>query len=417
MGVIRLRWPGGTARWRLTWLYGALSLGSGAALLAIAALLWGSNTPSGVTVTSPISGRVFQSAGLGRALNSASQVPSSPPHINQVSHARQEVVGQLNDLAFSQHTTDLHQLLLYSALALAILAVLSLAVGWWTAGRILQPLRTITTTAHEISATNLHERLDLDGPDDELKELGDTFDELLGRLEHSFDAQRQFVANASHELRTPLATMRAALDVAMAKPGTIPEQTVQLIDRLRLELDEVDELLESFLILARTQSGSRSDDVVVSLDLLVESAREQNEEGIAAINLDFSEHHDAQAFVSGNEVLLARMVENVFGNAVQHNESGGWVRVRTEVVNGSARLIVENSGPVLSEEAVQDLAQPFRRLSAARTRSDRGVGLGLSIVASIVELHGGRLELHALPDGGFQAIIELPSAEVTTKSS
>ena len=221
----------------------------------------------------------------------------------------------------------------------------------------------------------------------------------------------------SHELRTPLATMRAALDVAMAKPGTIPEQTVQLIDRLRLELDEVDELLESFLILARTQSGSRSDDVVVSLDLLVESAREQNEEGIAAINLDFSEHHDAQAFVSGNEVLLARMVENVFGNAVQHNESGGWVRVRTEVVNGSARLIVENSGPVLSEEAVQDLAQPFRRLSVARTRSDRGVGLGLSIVASIVELHGGRLELHALPDGGFQAIIELPSAEVTTKSS
>ncbi len=326
-------------------------------------------------------------------------------------------MGQLNDLAFSQHTTDLHQLLLYSALALAILAVLSLAVGWWTAGRILQPLRTITTTAREISATNLHERLDLDGPDDELKELGDTFDELLGRLEHSFDAQRQFVANASHELRTPLATMRAALDVAMAKPGTIPEQTVQLIDRLRLELDEVDELLESFLILARTQSGSRSDDVVVSLDLLVESAREQNEEGIAAINLDFSEHHDAQAFVSGNEVLLARMVENVFGNAVQHNESGGWVRVRTEVVNGSARLIVENSGPVLSEEAVQDLAQPFRRLSAARTRSDRGVGLGLSIVASIVELHGGRLELHALPDGGFQAIIELPSAEVTTKSS
>jgi signal transduction histidine kinase len=377
--------------------------------------------PSSFTVSSPLAGRFFQSSGLGRPATSTpmsgSQSASFPPHTNQVAHAQQAVVGQLNDLVINQHTTDLHQLLLYSAFALVILAILSVVVGWWTAGRILQPLRTITTTVRDISATNLHERLGLDGPEDELKELGDTFDELLARLEHSFDAQRQFVANASHELRTPLATMRTALDVAIGKPGTIPEQTVQLADRLRLELDEVDELLESFLILARLQSGSPADDVVVSLEILVEAAREENADAIADLNLDFSEHHDAQALVSGNEVLLARMVENVIANAVQHNEPGGWVQVRSELESGTARLVVENAGPVLSEDAVRDLAQPFRRLSADRTRSDGGVGLGLSIVASIVELHGGRLELHALADGGFQVIIELPHADPTTKSS
>ena len=145
------------------------------------------------------------------------------------------------------------------------MAVLSLAIGWLVAGRFLRPLRTITTTTREISATNLHERLNLAGPDDELKELADTFDELLARLDRSFAFERQFVANASHELRTPLAGMRTSLDVAMAKPGPVPAHIVTLADRLRHELDHVDRLLESFLTLAHTQQGPLADQSTVSL--------------------------------------------------------------------------------------------------------------------------------------------------------
>jgi signal transduction histidine kinase len=370
-------------------------------------------------VSSPVPGRVLTITGLSRSKGEsplANHHVVAPPHFDKVAHQRAAVVGQLKELVTDQHTSDLHQLLLYCALALAIIALLSLVIGWWTAGRILQPLRTITTTARHISATNLHERLGLEGSQDELKELSDTFDQLLGRLEGSFESQRQFVANASHELRTPLATMRTALDVALAKPDPIPEQTVQLADRLRQELDEVDELLESFLILARTQAGSPGEDVLVSLDLLVASARQHNAEAICAMHLDFDEHHDTVVYLNGNEILLARMVENLIDNAVRHNQSRGWVRVHSHVEETTVRLVVENGGPVLNEEAVQELAQPFRRLGAARTGSDTGVGLGLSIVAAIVELHTGRLELHALPDGGFQAIIELPRGDLPTPS-
>jgi len=153
----------------------------------------------------------------------------------------------------TQHSSDRRQLLIASGIAFAIMAGASLAVGWLVAGRFLRPLRTITATTREISATNLHERLNLVGPDDELKELGDTFDELLARLERSFEFERQFVANASHELRTPLATMRASLDVAMSKPGPIPPQFGTLAERLRREFDHVDRLLESLLILAHAQ--------------------------------------------------------------------------------------------------------------------------------------------------------------------
>ncbi len=163
------------------------------------------------------------------------------------------------------------------------MAVVSLAVGWLVAGRILRPLRTITATTREISATNLHERLNLDGPDDELKELADTFDQLLDRLERSFAFERQFVANASHELRTPLAGMRTSLDVAMAKPGPVPPHIGTLADRLRRELDQVDRLLESFLTLAQSQQGPLADESTVSLAELARAAIERRAEAIAAM--------------------------------------------------------------------------------------------------------------------------------------
>ena len=313
-------------------------------------------------------------------------------------------------LSTVQHSFDLHQLLIVSAIALLIMAVPAIAVGWLVAGRLLRPLRAMTTAARNISATNLHERLNLSGPDDELKQLADTFDDLLGRLDRSFQSQRQFVANASHELRTPHATMRVWLDVALAKPGPAPPHMVDLGDRLRHELDHVGRLLDGLLVLARAQQRSATDESTLPLDTVVSAATAQRATLITSKGLDVRHQECPGARVTGTETLLARMVGNVVDNAITHNAPGGWVRIRTGVAGAAARLVVENGGPVLDERDVQALTQPFQRLGIERTGSDLGSGLGLSIVAAIAEMHGGKLELHALAQGGFGVVIELPLA-------
>jgi hypothetical protein len=258
--------------------------------------------------------------------------------------------------------------------------------------------------------TNLHERLRLQGPEDELRRLGDTFDRLLARLESSFESQRQCVANASHELRTPLTTMRASLDVAEGKPGPLPEETVTLVSRLRAELDHVDLLLESFLALARAQRGPDLDETTVPFDELVSKALADHGAALSDKGINIGRERCPGAVVKGSETLLARMVDNIVDNAVKHNETGGWIAIRVQVEGAVARLVVENGGPLLAEESVARLAQPFRRLGADRTGSEDGTGLGLSIIAAIAEAHGGRLELHGLGDGGLQVVVELPLA-------
>jgi signal transduction histidine kinase len=267
----------------------------------------------------------------------------------------------------------------------------------------------MTAAARRISHDSLHERLAVPGPGDELKDLGDTIDELLARLESAFAAQRLFVANASHELRTPLTTIRAALDVAVAKPGPVPPQTMALAARLRRELDHVDELLEGLLVLARAQHGVLPGRAALTLDDLVSRALDDRAGAIAAMELTV-DHAGADARVEGSRVLLRRMVDNVVDNAVRHNEPGGWIRVATKVDGPVARLVVETGGAVLDKDQVAHLAQPFRRLAADRTGSDRGAGLGLSIVAAIAEAHGGRLSLQARPQGGLRVGIVLPRA-------
>jgi signal transduction histidine kinase len=310
----------------------------------------------------------------------------------------------------SQHRADLHHLFVAAGTALVLLAVLSIAFGWLAAGRFLQPLRIITSATREISATNLNERLRLDGPDDEIRELGDTFDALLERLERSFEAERRFVANASHELRTPLATMRASLDVAMAKPGPVPPQTVVLSDRLRRELDHVDRLLASLLTLAQAQRAPAADEVTVSLDALAGAAVEQRSGVISSLGLRVDQERCPDAWVLGSETLLSRMVDNMIENAVNHNERGGWVHLQIAVEGLVVRLVVENGGAVLRPEDVGELARPFKRLGTERTGSERGNGLGLSIVQAIAEAHDGVLELHARVEGGLRVVVTLPRA-------
>jgi len=311
-------------------------------------------------------------------------------------------------------SSDAHQLLIASGIGLALMAGASLVIGWLVAGRFLKPLRTITATTQEISATNLHERLDLSGPDDELKELADTFDQLLDRLERSFAFERQFVANASHELRTPLAGMRTSLEVAMAKPGPLPPHIRTLADRLGRELDQVDRLLESFLTLAHTQHGPPSDESTVSLAELARVAIQRPADTISAMDLHVEQHQGPAAWVTGPEVLLSRLVENVINNAVVHNLPGGWVRVITAERADRAYLVVENGGPVLHPDQVKQLTRPFQRIGAERTGSDGGSGLGLAIVSSILEVHAGTLDLQALADGGLRVAISLPLAVGTS---
>ncbi|MCU7726043.1 ATP-binding protein [Actinoplanes sp. KI2] len=296
------------------------------------------------------------------------------------------------------------QLVFGLVVGMVVALLLSLVLGRLLAGRVLKPLRVITAATRRISADNLHQRLAVQGPADEVKDLADTIDGLLGRLEESFAAQRRFVADASHELRTPLATMRASLDVAMAKPSPVPAETAVLADRIRAELDRVDRLLEGFLVLARAQHGALDDRSAVSLGALAREALPAS-----STNLEVYADLDADVVTEGNPVLLARLVGNVIDNAIRHNVSGGWVRVSVSGVSGVARLVVQSSGPVLDPSQVARLGRPFQRLGAERT-GDGGTGLGLSIVAAVASAHGGSVSLTALPAGGLTVTVDLPLA-------
>jgi hypothetical protein len=308
------------------------------------------------------------------------------------------------------HLVDLHQLLAQSGVALAIMTGVSGVLGWLVAGRVLRPLRAMTSATRRISEENLDQRLALPGPRDELTELADTIDGLLERLEAAFEAQRRFVANASHELRTPLATMRASLDVAIAKPVPVPEHIRILENRLRQEFDRIERLLEGLLSLARSQHAPVGEELTVALDQIAFEAVARRAPEISAKRLDIDLQPDVEVWVRGSETLLSRMIENVIENAISHNEPGGWVRVTPTAEGAVASLVVENGGGLLAQEDVDQFVEPFRRVGAPRTGSQTGTGLGLSIVASIAQAHGGALDLRARSDGGLRVVIVLPAA-------
>ncbi|MEV6105104.1 ATP-binding protein [Streptomyces sp. NPDC051940] len=375
----------GTARARYTALYATAFLLSGTALLGIAAV---------------VSSQAGSDDGVGR------------PSMTGSAQAR---IAELERQLEQAHDDRSTELLIGSAIAFGVMAVVSVGLGWFVAGRVLRPLRMMTASTRRITAESLHERLAVGGPVDEVKDLADTIDDLLARLERSFEAQRLFVANASHELRTPLATMRASLDVALAKPGPLPETTATLAARMRAGLDQVDLLLESFLILARAQHGELADAGRLVLGRLVVDALSGRAEDIAARGLTVRESpSESSAGMWGSRTLLRRMVDNVIDNAIVHNDPEGWIGVAILSDEGegqgpgSISLVVESGGPVLDQRRVADLAQPFRRLGADRTATGRGSGLGLSIVAAVAEAHDGTLDLRARPAGGLRVAVTLP---------
>jgi signal transduction histidine kinase len=315
---------------------------------------------------------------------------------------------QLSVLAVQQHRDEQHRLLVDLGIALAIMAIISMGLGWLVAGRALRPLQTITKAARAISATSLHKRLSLSGPNDELRELGDTFDSLLERLERSFAAQRQFVANASHELRTPLTLQRAIVEVALADRNASVEELQATCERVLAIGEQQERMIEALLTLARSERGLERH-VVFDLQAPVAEVIASRRSEIGRLGLTV-EHRLAHALTSGDQRLVERLAANLVDNAIHHNEPGGFIRVATALRSGEAVLTVSNSGPNVPPDQIERLFEPFRRLGAERSAGVDGHGLGLSIVAAIASAHGAKTSVRARAEGGLVVEVRFPTA-------
>jgi signal transduction histidine kinase len=363
-----------TSRLRFTALYGGLFLLSGATVLTITYLLTRSaDKPQNIEIRGHV--------------------------ITVIPHPAAGELGQLQAVVAAQTARDLDHLLIRSGLALVIMAVLALILGWLMAGRVLRPLSTITATARRISANQLSERLDVQGPDDEFKDLGDTLDDLFGRLEASFESQRTFVANAAHELRTPLTAERTLLQVALDDPMTTADVWRSTSEEVLASNAEQERLIEALLTLASSQGGIDHREVV-ELHVVASGLLSAPRPEIDRLGL----HVEATlqtATIDGDPLLIERLTANLIDNAVRYNVAGGRVEISTGIKDGRAVLSVANSGPVIPPTEVDRLFQPFQRLDARRTRSNDGHGLGLSIVQAIAGVHGAIVAAQAPPGGGL----------------
>ncbi|WP_329363932.1 HAMP domain-containing histidine kinase [Streptomyces sp. NBC_00669] len=384
-------WLRPTIRIRLTVLYGGMFLIAGVVLLWIIYLL------------------------AAQAISKGSQLPFQIATINVtpgscITVDQSTTSEQLHQMISScmQHQRDiaLNTLLKRSLLALIGLAVVAFAFGYVMAGRVLAPLGRITRAARGVAGSDLTRRIELDGPDDELKELADTFDEMLERLERSFTAQRRFVANASHELRTPLAINRTLLEVQLADPDASPD--LQQLGKTLLSTNERSEqLVEGLLLLARSENeivDRKAVDLAEAASRALEQTRGEAEAKGVALRESL-----APAVVQGNGVLLERIALNLVQNAVRYNvPADGWVDVTTSAEHGQALLVVANTGPVVPAYEVDNMFEPFRRLRTERTGSDKGVGLGLSIARSVARAHGGVITAEPREGGGLVMRVAIP---------
>ena len=390
-------WPQ-KVRTRLALLYAVLFLISGSALLALTYGLVAANLPAQSTVAQPGSG--FDSNQLAKLRVACRQPYPDPGTVLACKRAFSAGAGAA---AASVRERALDSLLLFSLLGLGVMTVVSGGLGWYVSGRVLRPVRAITETARRASDQHLGERLALTGAQDELKELADTFDDMLERLDLAFAAQRRFVANASHELRTPLTVMRTAIDVVLAKPNRTAGQLEDMAARVRRSVDRAERMIEALLLLAISDQGVTSSELL-DLSAVAEDALELAAPGIARLGLRV-EADLGPAETTGDQQLIERMVWNLLDNAVRHNVPGGWIRITTVRYPGGAELRIANSGPVVPPGAVPTLAEPFRRITK---QPDGGVGLGLSIVQSVSTAHGAHLDVRSQPEGGLAVSFTLP---------
>jgi len=383
-------WPQ-KVRTRLALLYAALFLVSGSALLALTYGLVAANLPQ----QSPVAATGLDSNQLAKLRAACRQPYPDPGTVLACKRAFSAGAASVRD-------STLDSLLLYSLLGLGVMTVASGGLGWYVSGRVLRPVRAITETARRASDQHLGERLALTGAHDELKELADTFDDMLERLDQAFAAQRRFVANASHELRTPLTVMRTAIDVALAKPNRTTQQLEDMAARVRRSIDRAESMIEALLVLAVSDQGVTSSELL-DLSAVAEDALELAAPGIARLGLSVQADL-APAEATGDQQLIERMVWNLVDNAVRHNQPGGWIRISTSRCPGGAVLRIANGGAVVPPDAVPTLSEPFRRMDK---RPDGGVGLGLSIAQSVSIAHGAQLAIHSPPDGGLDITLTL----------
>ena len=392
-------------RLRLTLVYSGLFLAAGAVLLAVT---YGLVAQSLSTTPSPAPAsqasqyvnqalRTCKAENLG-AVAMAKCENTAEQSLNGVSKASQA----------AQRSRTLARLLDYSLATLAAIVVASTWLGWIVAGRVLRPVHAITAAARRASEENLGERIALAGPDDELKELADTFDAMLGRLDAAFASQRRFVANASHELRTPLTVMRTAIDVTLAKPGRTPAQLEAMAVEVRHAADRAETLIEALLTLARSDRGTGPREPL-DVAVLAEDALDAAAAAIRARPVTVQAVLEP-APAAGDPVLVERLVTNLIDNAVRHNVPDGWVQVATGTRGGMAFIDVANGGPVVPAELVPSLFEPFRRLCdrTSPAGDPDGMGLGLSIVRSVALAHRGHATARPRPAGGLEVTVSLP---------
>jgi signal transduction histidine kinase len=396
----RLRHPQTTVRWRLTLLYGGLFLVSGAVLLAV------TDTLVAHVTFGPAARVDFFRGPVPKPAFGISGAPLILPV--RIKQALISVPGQ-NAIKFvlsNQRVADLHQLEVVSAVALAIMAVISGLLGWLIAGRVLRPLRTITATTQQISAASLHRRLAMPGPRDELRQLADTIDGLLERLEGAFDAQRRFVANASHELRTPLTAARAMLEMVMTDPRADVNEFRRTCGQVLSENEHQEQLIDALLTLAQGQRGLDHREAV-DLATIVSDEVSRQAHAASAREIRVSVALEP-AIVAGEARLIERLVSNLLENAIRHNEPQGDVRIAVATPAGRPTLTVSNTGPAVPPEEIARLLQPFQRLAPNRIGHGDGLGLGLSIVAAIAHAHDAALRVEPRAGGGLEIEVQFP---------
>jgi signal transduction histidine kinase len=420
----RLRYPKTTVRWRLTLLYGGLFLVSGIALLAITYTLVDHATISNAPFRFAVAGsggarldprgpqsaarRPFYTVPPGTVRKADKQaLPPPVQKLLKTASGRRVIVS----VGSVQRISDLHQLVIESSIALAIMAIVSGALGWVVAGRVLAPLRTMTAATQQMSEENLHERLAMQGPPDELRQLADTIDGLLGRLEGAFDAQRRFVANASHELRTPLTTVRALLEMILSDPGATVGTFRTTCKQVLEESAQQEQLIDALLALAHGQRGLDAREPI-DLAVLVGRVVDMHEADAIARGIRIDACLDPSRIV-GDPRLIERLVSNLLDNAIRHNDCGGSARVAVAARGGAVELAVSNTGPVVPADEVQRLLQPFQRRGGERIGHRDGLGLGLSIVAAIAEGHGAALDVVPGREGGLDVSVRFAAARAS----
>jgi signal transduction histidine kinase len=407
-------------------LYGGLFLACGAALLAItytlvahAATFYG---PAVFTRTPQESANPRPGVVLGfRAGGVAYTQRAGPTTITRPAPFGKPIPAPLQKLlatdkgrravgfaVAAQRGADLNQLEIESGIALGIMAIISAFLGWLVAGRVLRPLRTITATAQGISEANLHRRLELSGPRDELRQLADTIDGLLARLEGAFDAQRRFVSNASHELRTPLTATRALLEMVLSDPRATLATFRETCHHVLAENEHQEELIDALLTLAQGQRGVDRRELIDLGEIVQRVVGGHDLEAAAhGVRLDQSIR---PAFISADARLIERLASNLVENAIRHNAADGHAEVVVETRDEAAILRVTNTGPVVPAAEVDRLLQPFQRLSRERVGHGHGIGLGLSIVAAIATAHEAGLDVRPRAEGGLTVEVRFPLA-------